>query len=217
MDPDGALVVERELLLLRAAVRRDPQRVLELLRPDFAEYGSSGRVWDRLSITAATADSPRDIEATDVQARRLGPDAFLVTYTSHDGVQHALRSSTWIREGGQWQLLFHQGTLLADAPPPPGAPPLVRPPLGEPPPGGRAGESREEAAEAAGKAPAEAVDQDAEQRLLGGRNDGAVRVGGTVRRRAGDQTPAVQALLRLPRGGLLVRVATGSPVVRRAR
>jgi aminoglycoside phosphotransferase (APT) family kinase protein len=35
-----------------------------------------------------------------------------------------------------------------------------------------------------------------EQRLPGGRNDGAVRVGPTVRRRAGVQTPAVQALLR---------------------
>lgn len=34
-----------------------------------------------------------------------------------------------------------------------------------------------------------------EERLAGGRNDGAVRVGGTVRRRAGSQTPAVQALL----------------------
>lgn len=35
-----------------------------------------------------------------------------------------------------------------------------------------------------------------EQRLAGGRNDGAVRVGNTVRRTAGTQTPAVQALLR---------------------
>ena len=35
-----------------------------------------------------------------------------------------------------------------------------------------------------------------EQRLPGGRNHGAVRVGDTVRRTAGDQTPAVLALLR---------------------
>lgn len=35
-----------------------------------------------------------------------------------------------------------------------------------------------------------------EQRLAGGRNHGAVRVGDTVRRTAGDQTPAVLALLR---------------------
>lgn len=35
-----------------------------------------------------------------------------------------------------------------------------------------------------------------EQRLAGGRDHGAVRVGRTVRRTAGEQTPAVQALLR---------------------
>lgn len=35
-----------------------------------------------------------------------------------------------------------------------------------------------------------------EERLVGGRNEGAVRVGATVRRTAGTQTPAVQALLR---------------------
>jgi hypothetical protein len=35
-----------------------------------------------------------------------------------------------------------------------------------------------------------------EQQMPGGRNDGAVRVGQTVRRRAGTQTPAVHALLR---------------------
>ncbi|WP_369051822.1 phosphotransferase [Kineococcus terrestris] len=34
-----------------------------------------------------------------------------------------------------------------------------------------------------------------EERLPGGRNDGAVRVGDTVRRRAGDHSPAVHALL----------------------
>lgn len=34
-----------------------------------------------------------------------------------------------------------------------------------------------------------------EERLAGGRNEGAVRVGDTVRRQAGRQTPAVQALL----------------------
>lgn len=39
-------------------------------------------------------------------------------------------------------------------------------------------------------------DQPDELRLAGGRNDGAVLVGGTVRRTAGTQTPAVQALLR---------------------
>lgn len=113
MDADAKSVVEREQLLLQAPVRRDGERLLALLHPDFFEYGSSGRVWDRSSVAATTADSVGPIEARDVQARRLGPDAFLVTYTSHDAGRVALRSSTWLRHEEEWLLLFHQGTLVA--------------------------------------------------------------------------------------------------------
>jgi hypothetical protein len=47
-------VIEREVALLDPAVRRDPRRVRALLHPDFTEYGTSGRIWDRDSIAAVT-------------------------------------------------------------------------------------------------------------------------------------------------------------------
>ena len=107
-------MVERELLLLEPSVRKDPARVLALLHPEFTEYGASGRIWDRSSVTSSTADAVEPIEAVDLQACRLGPDAFLVTYRSDDAGRVALRSSTWLREGAEWLLRFHQGTLAAD-------------------------------------------------------------------------------------------------------
>ncbi|GAC1611560.1 MAG: hypothetical protein NVS3B26_25650 [Mycobacteriales bacterium] len=113
MDADAKSVVEREQLLLQPAVRRDGVRLLSLLYPDFFEYGASGRVWDRSSVAATTVDSTEPIEARNDQARRLGPDAFLVTYTSDDAGRVALRSSTWMRHQDEWLLLFHQGTLIA--------------------------------------------------------------------------------------------------------
>ena len=112
MDEDAKAVVERELLLLQPDVRRDAARLLALLHPDFLEYGSSGRVWDRTSVAAATVGTVAPIEASDMDAHRLGPDAFLVTYKSDDAGRVALRSSTWLRNGGEWLLRFHQGTLL---------------------------------------------------------------------------------------------------------
>lgn len=112
MNDEVAIVVERELLLLSPAVRLDPERVLTLLHPDFVEYGSSGRTWDRSSITAVTAASADGIHAEGVETRRLGPHAVLVTYRSHASGQVALRRSIWVREGGKWLLLFHQGTPL---------------------------------------------------------------------------------------------------------
>lgn len=107
--------MERELVLLQPEIRRDRERFLSLLHPDFTEYGSSGRVWDRTTITHATGAATDEIEATAVEARRLGADAVLVTYRSHAGQRQALRSSTWVRDHGTWLLLFHQGTLVPGA------------------------------------------------------------------------------------------------------
>ena len=87
--------------------------MLALLHPDFREYGASGRIWDRASIAATPPRPVQPIRVIDIQAHRLGPDAFLVTYTSDDVGRVALRSSTWLRHGGEWLLRFHQGTLLA--------------------------------------------------------------------------------------------------------
>jgi ribonuclease HI len=104
-------VVERELALLEPGVRRDAERVLTLLHPDFTEHGASGRVWDRSSITAATSGTDARIEATDLHTRYLGADAVLVTYRSREPEREALRSSVWLRDqDAGWLLLFHQGT-----------------------------------------------------------------------------------------------------------
>jgi ribonuclease HI len=110
-EADLREVVQRELALLEPDVRRDAERVLALLHPDFLEYGASGRVWDRGSITAVTSGTESPIEATDLQTRYLGADAVLVTYRSREPEREALRSSVWLRdpEAG-WLLLFHQGT-----------------------------------------------------------------------------------------------------------
>jgi hypothetical protein len=114
VDVDVATVVQCELALLLPEVRRDPQRMRALLHPDFVEYGSSGRVWDRGTIGSVSAD-PEQITAADLIARRIGPDAVLLTYRSTRAGRNALRSSTWIRdETGTWLLLFHQGTPVPD-------------------------------------------------------------------------------------------------------
>jgi hypothetical protein len=110
-DDDGQQVVERELALLDPAVRADADRVRSLLHVDFVEYGASGRIWDRTSITSVIAGSVERIIATDMRVRRLGPDAVLLTYRSEASGRRASRSSVWVRdERAGWVLLFHQGT-----------------------------------------------------------------------------------------------------------
>lgn len=106
-----------ELLLMDPAVRRDPDRVAQLLAEDFQEFGSSGRVWTRettLDLLKAETYSPPVVEG--FVCRILGKDVALVTYravrsnevTGERSV--TLRSSIWARESGDWRMRFHQGT-----------------------------------------------------------------------------------------------------------
>lgn len=112
-------VTELERELLRADVRRQRARVLELLHPDFRGFGSSGNVWDaeavaeRLARGDATVGS---IEMHDPVAVALGSASILLTYTARRGDRYSLRSSVWVHDGDVWQMLFHQGTVRAERP-----------------------------------------------------------------------------------------------------
>jgi hypothetical protein len=116
-DPELATVVELERALLEPATRADPARVQALLHEDFREVGAAGEVWDRRSVVAALRSDPgRGSTVAEVDARRLGPDAVLVTYLAASltpmGRVLSRRSSLWTREPtGGWRVLFHQGTL----------------------------------------------------------------------------------------------------------
>lgn len=108
-------VTQLERELLRADVRRQPARVLELLHPDFREFGSSGNVWDAETVAErlSRGDATGSIEMQDPVAVALGPASILLTYTARRGDRYSLRSSIWVHDGGAWRLFFHQGTARA--------------------------------------------------------------------------------------------------------
>ena len=98
--------------LWRAETRFDRKYMDAILAPDFAEFGRSGRRYDRDAILAIAGDSI-DARLHDVAVSLVAPGVALVTYVSevvHDGVQRANRSSIWVRRGSAWRLRFHQGT-----------------------------------------------------------------------------------------------------------
>lgn len=84
-----------------------------MLHPDYVEYGSSGRVWDRDGIIAALGAAPAvPGVASDFAPCRLAEDVILLTYRIL-GSRDSLRSSAWVRDAeAGWRVRFHQGTPL---------------------------------------------------------------------------------------------------------
>ena len=119
MDTDARRLCELEESLLQAGIRKS-DRVDQLLAEGFIEFGSSGRVLSRAQVLSSLrAESPVATTATELEAVLLSPDTALVTYRAcrhSEPPLHTLRSSVWQRQGGEWRLVFHQGTLSSEQP-----------------------------------------------------------------------------------------------------
>ncbi|MET9830214.1 nuclear transport factor 2 family protein [Streptomyces sp. NPDC006385] len=108
--------IEGELRLLDPDVRRSPELLGALLHPEFHEFGSSGRRWDRASTLARLpadtdpSESDRYVVTSEIRGARLAPDVVHLTFDTVYGGSHAHRSSLWRRTRDGWQMYFHQGT-----------------------------------------------------------------------------------------------------------
>lgn len=108
--------LERELH--EPAVRRDVRRLRELLHPSFVEIGRSGY---RIDLADVLRDLPTEggngsIIADGFELHQPAAGVAILLYRSAhrspSGMdsRHTLRSSTWICEGGEWRMVYHQGT-----------------------------------------------------------------------------------------------------------
>ncbi|WP_109126110.1 DUF4440 domain-containing protein [Dyella sp. C11] len=115
----AAHLLDLETLLHQQEVRANEAVLRRLIAEDFFEFGVSGTVWTRDAVIDALRDesfSPRKIE--DFRLTLLADDVALVTYRGHRfatpqrPAADSLRSSIWTLREGQWQMQFHQGTVL---------------------------------------------------------------------------------------------------------
>ena len=118
--PDEVVATLRDLeeSLWREKTRSDRAYMGAVLAPRFLEFGMSGRRYDRDDIIAAEVGPiGARLPLEDFTVMLVRPDLALVTYVSDDeadGPRRANRMSLWDRASGRWQLLFHQGTAVAD-------------------------------------------------------------------------------------------------------
>ena len=118
-EEDVAHIGELEEGLWQAETRNSPTWMEAVLAADFHEVGASGSVYDRTEVVAPHDGPIRSNPLMDFRARPIGDGMVLARYRSatanDDGSWRVSeRASLWRREGSNWRLVFHQGTLAPD-------------------------------------------------------------------------------------------------------
>ena len=111
-----------EIELLNAQVRSSAKVLGTLLSDDFVEFGASGNVWNKKEIISSLvkeqSENEYKLEAHDLKSRIITENTVLITYRcirkckSGEVLRETLRSSIWKQSNRNWQLVFHQGTMV---------------------------------------------------------------------------------------------------------
>jgi hypothetical protein len=86
---------------------------------DFWEIGASGRRYSREYVLEVLEERHRSAledrwETEDFRCQELATGLYLLTYTLRQGARVTRRATIWRRVAQEWQIVFHQGTLVED-------------------------------------------------------------------------------------------------------
>lgn len=112
-------IYELELSLLKSEVRSSREALNKLFADDFIEFGSSDNKYTKQDILERLPNTLEKIEyavsdfAVDAPSDNIAIATFKTERTT-DGKDKviSLRSSHWRKSDGQWQMFFHQATLI---------------------------------------------------------------------------------------------------------
>jgi hypothetical protein len=118
-------VEDLEVELLQPEARRSAKRISELLANDFVEFGMFGKIYSKEDFVELLPNSKEEqfekYQASDFKAKEVATDTILLTYKASIAFLKTnekiwtLRSSIWQKRDDNWQMIFHQGTVIKDA------------------------------------------------------------------------------------------------------
>jgi hypothetical protein len=87
---------------------------------DFWETGASGQCYSRAYVLDVleqrNAQPQEDVwETRDFHCMQIAAENFLLTYTLLQGARVTRRATIWRRTVEGWKIVYHQGTVVADA------------------------------------------------------------------------------------------------------
>jgi hypothetical protein len=120
-------LIQREPIFHHPEFGRTRQDFEHMIDPTFWEIGASGRRYSREEVINAVVkryENPqcRGIhtppentwQTQDFHCRSIGHDHYLLTYTLIQPDRVTRRSTLWRQSPNGWQILYHQGTIVAD-------------------------------------------------------------------------------------------------------
>ena len=112
-------LMAREPIFHRAEFGTTREDFSKLMAPDFWETTASGRRISREFILNVIEDRYKDStdetwEIADFLCQEIAPDNYLVTCTLLQGPRKTRRATIWRRASIGWQIVYHQGTTVAE-------------------------------------------------------------------------------------------------------
>jgi hypothetical protein len=115
-------IYQLEDRLLQPEIRRSKEEIAKLLADDFVEFGSSGRIFDKIQVVEGLPHSPTvPMVIEDFQIKVLSLNVVLATYRvvrtnePREEMKNSFRSSIWKYIDKRWQMVFHQGTRTIES------------------------------------------------------------------------------------------------------
>ena len=110
---DFVIIRNLELELASLEGRRNIDRLALLFSEDFEECGKSGKIFNKADIVDLLLNEEyQKISFSNFRFTNLSDTAILVKYDSDCRAVKSHRSSVWIKTGGNWKILYHQGTTF---------------------------------------------------------------------------------------------------------
>ena len=109
-------LLKLEMSLWIEETRNNREFLDKILHNDFLEYGKSGRVFNKEDILNNTSDEINAVfPFKNMNIKDIGEKTYLITYLAATKVKNKIiksnRSSIWIGDSDNIQMIFHQGTI----------------------------------------------------------------------------------------------------------
>jgi len=114
MDCEFEIIETLERELASKEIRQDLTRMETLFHNEFSEIGKSGRIFNKKDILVEVPSWEYfDTTLSDFTFRELSKNVIMLKYESSVGGINAHRTSIWVKENSNWQILHHQGTICS--------------------------------------------------------------------------------------------------------